>query len=153
TTGPNKHGLFRRPLVEALHTPASLAVVRPDLVSPADLRPRFRSRLASKVRRLHLPVPGPRTPLPAVRQFRHVRAFCLRAVREALHGEAPDFLFVAPQTTPLALTLGNRPWETRLVLIAHAVEWERMRGLADARRGLGGLGLRWEAGRARRFER
>src|SRR5262249_7377594 len=50
--------------VDVLYTPATMTLLRPDLVSLANRRPRLRTRLASALRRLHLPGPGPRCPVP-----------------------------------------------------------------------------------------
>jgi glycosyltransferase involved in cell wall biosynthesis len=149
---PPTDAAARRPPMD-VHCPERLQASHPDLVSLPDLRPRLRTRLASKLRHLHLPVPGPCNPLAVTRQFRRLRAFCVRAIEKALAEQSPDFLFVIPQTNPLALTLGADGRETRRILIAHAVEWQEKQALAGTRRGVFRLGLRWEAGRARAFER
>jgi glycosyltransferase involved in cell wall biosynthesis len=139
--------------LEVVHTPALLEQFRPDLISAPDRRSTLRTGIATRLRRRGLPVPGPRCPLSVTRQFRPVRAYCRRALEEAIARYSPDFLFVTPQTNPLALTLETKGRNTRLILIAHAIEGQRMRELAAGRRGLSRLALKWEADRAARFER
>src|SRR5262245_39692796 len=129
-----------------------MTLLRPDLVSLADRAPRLRTRLASALRRLHLPVPGPRCPLQVTEEFCHVRTFARPALQDVLDCQQPDFLFVMPQTNPVALTLVTDPLPTRLVLLAHRVEATRVRQEAIGRRGLRRLALSWEVGRARWYE-
>src|SRR5262249_7822155 len=69
---------------DVLHTPETLAELRPDLVSRAVRRAPLHSRVATHLRRHGLPVPGPRCPVETTRQFRYVRAHCSLAIQEIL---------------------------------------------------------------------
>lgn len=138
--------------VDVLYTPATMTLLRPDLVSLANRWPRLRTRLASALRRMHLPVPGPRCPLQVTEEFCHIRTFACPALHDVLTRQQPDFLFVLPQTNPLALALDTASLPTRLVLLAHGIEATRVRQEAAARRGLARLALSWEIARTRWYE-
>jgi glycosyltransferase involved in cell wall biosynthesis len=129
-----------------------MTLLRPDLVSLADRRPRLRTRLASVLRRLHLPVPGPRCPLQVTEEFCHVRTFARPALQDVLDRQHPDFLFVMPQTNPVAMTLATETLPTRLVLLAHRLELIRNRQETAARHGVARLAFTWETSRARWYE-
>jgi glycosyltransferase involved in cell wall biosynthesis len=138
---------------DALYTPVTLSLFRPDLVSLLDTRPRLRTRVATGLRRQRLPILGPSCPVQVTQEFLHVRAFARPALQDALDRQEPDFLFVMPQTNPVALTLATRQARSRLVLLAHRVEKDAMRWLAETRHGLASWAYSLEAGRAHRFER
>ena len=93
---------------DVLYTPITLSLFRPDLVSLLDTRPRLRTRLATGLRRQRLPILGPSCPVQVTEEFLHVRAFARPALQDALDRQEPDFLFVMPQTNPVALTLSTR---------------------------------------------
>jgi glycosyltransferase involved in cell wall biosynthesis len=139
--------------VDVLYTPATMTLLQPDRVSLADRRPRLRTRLASALRRWHVPIFGPRCPLQVTEQFCHVRTFARPALQEALNRQQPDFLFVMPQTNPVGLTLGTETLPTRLVLLANGLEMTRVRQEVATRRGVARLALSWEISRARWYER
>ena len=143
----------RAALADVLYTPITLSLFRPDLVSLLDTRPRLRTRLATGLRRQRLPIWGPSCPVQVTEEFLHVRAFARPALQDALDRQEPDFLFITPQTNPVALTLSTRQLRTRLVLLADRVEKDAQRWLANTRRGLESLAYSLEAGRAHRFER
>jgi glycosyltransferase involved in cell wall biosynthesis len=137
-----------RGAVAAVHTPASV---------PAALRTReplghkLVDRLARRLRRARLPVAGRRFHLDAEILETRARFGVLPAVRQALRS-SPDFLFVSPQTNPIALLAGDGG-ETRRVLCSFDVEADRMRSLAAAARGVARWAQGQEARRAARFER
>ena len=143
----------RAALSDALYTPVTLSLFRPDLVSLLDTRPRLRTWAATGLRRQRLPILGPSCPVQVTQEFLHVRAFARPALQDALDRQEPDFLFVMPQTNPVALTLSTRHVRTRLILLAHRVEKDAMSWMARTRRGLASWAYSLETKRAHRFER
>jgi hypothetical protein len=139
-------------LADAVHTPSRVAELRPDLVHPQSVRRPWRSRLVRLLRRLRLPVLGPRYPFEVTEQIPFLRGYCRMAIQEILQRNVPDFLFVSPQSNPLALLLATQGLATRLILIVHEIEAERLQLVAYGRRGIARLALKGEARRARRFE-
>jgi glycosyltransferase involved in cell wall biosynthesis len=142
------------PVVDALHTPQTLRKQRPDLLHPAFLKRRVHGRIAAELRRQSIPIPGPANPFSVSKQFHIVRAHSTLAIQNVLDRKSPpDFLFVADQTNPLALTLVTEHRPTRLILISHGLEEERLKREAQHRGGLARLGMYLDARRAGRFER
>lgn len=138
-------------LVSVRHDPRTIAAARPDLVQAERYPAKILDRVVRRLRRAHLPVPGPRYHFDVEMQLVNARTWSLGALREALDRTAPDFLFVSPQVNPVALLLPDGA-STRLVMASYDVERVRMERFAAAARGLAGLALRWEASRAARFE-
>ncbi len=141
-----------RKLVDALHTPASIAAARPDLIGAESWMGMARNRVAIMLRRLGLPMPGIRNPLFVTEQLPPIYTKCQPAVQETLKSNNPDFLFVSTQTNPLAQTLSTNAVDTRMILIVQQLEAERMQALADSSSPITRLARTWEAARARRFE-
>jgi glycosyltransferase involved in cell wall biosynthesis len=158
--------------VEGLHSPESLTAPRwavPPSSSLAEkvlnrllrwlrsvprLRPSLQGRLVHRLRARGLPVPGPEHHFDVTASVPRTKAAVAPALQAALEARRPDFLFVSPQTNPVALHLSTAQLPTRLILAAYDVEAVRMERLAGAARGwLARLAQRWEAARARRFER
>src|SRR5262249_15976569 len=75
------------------------------------------------------------------------------AIQEALDETLPDFLFVSPQSNPVALTLQTASGRTRFIMASYDVEAVRMQRLARSLSGVAKLAASLEARRARRFER
>jgi glycosyltransferase involved in cell wall biosynthesis len=138
---------------DVLYTPDTPARHGLDRIWQGVPRDRWYNRLLNALRGWGLPVLGPTNPLHVTQQIRQVRAYCAPAIQERLscRGRRPDFLFVGDQTNPLTLTLALGQTDTRLVLIASAVEAEAARR-AIRGWGPGRLALALEASRARRFE-
>jgi glycosyltransferase involved in cell wall biosynthesis len=133
--------------VAAVHSPATLPpagrVAEPFAHKLVD-------RLARRLRRARLPVPGRRFHLDVEVLETQARFGLLPALRKALRS-SPDFLFVSPQTNPIALMTGDAG-ETRRVLCTFDVERDRMASLSASARGLARRALVQEARRAERFE-
>jgi glycosyltransferase involved in cell wall biosynthesis len=148
--GAGQQDLLRE-RVAAVHTPAGLRSAHPEWRLDEPLAHKVVDRLARRLRRARLPVPGRRYHLDAETLEVTARYNLLPAIRHALQS-SPDFLFVSPQTNPLGLLVGDTG-PTRLVLASYDVERIRTRRLADAARGLARIALGQEAARAERFER
>jgi glycosyltransferase involved in cell wall biosynthesis len=134
--------------VAALHTPATLP---PGGRSAEPFAHQLVDRLARRLRRARLPVPGRRFHLDVEILETRARFGVLPAVRAAL-ASSPEFLFVSPQTNPIAMMAGDTG-TTRTVLCSFDVEADRTRSLAAAARGVARWALAQEARRAARFER
>ncbi|HET9317759.1 MAG TPA: glycosyltransferase family 4 protein [Vicinamibacteria bacterium] len=137
--------------VRARHDPRSIATSRPELIQAEGYPGKVLDRVVRRLRRAHVPVPGPRYHFDVEMQLVNARTWSLGALREALGTGAPDFLFVSPQVNPVALLLPEGG-HTRLVMASYDVERVRMQRFAEAARGLAAIALRWEASRAARFE-
>jgi glycosyltransferase involved in cell wall biosynthesis len=138
--------------VDVLHTPeVDLGRGHGPVRLPV-LRPKLATRLASWLRRWHIPVPGPQNPLQVTEQFAPLHGFCRQAIQDRLDSIPLDFLFVSDQTNPLAFTLKTKKVNTRLVLISSERPAERLRQAAAGRCGLFRVALDWEAQRAQQFE-
>jgi glycosyltransferase involved in cell wall biosynthesis len=140
-------------LAQTMHTPSTVAAMWPDLIGAETLGARVRNRFAILLRRLGLPVPGCRNPLYVTEQLPSIYTKCRAAIQEALESNRFDFLFVSPQTNPLALTLKRKDFDTRFIWIVDQIETERLELLAHSCRGMTRLAHNWEAQRARKFER
>jgi len=130
-----------RTAVDALHTPKIL---------PS--RTGFRAWAHGHLRRRNLPILGARYAWDTEAQLANLSV--LRpAMEEALARLDPDFLFVSPQTNPVALLLDTRRLRTRLIMASYDVEAVRIRRFAQSERGRRRLAMILEARRAARFER
>jgi glycosyltransferase involved in cell wall biosynthesis len=136
---------------------ASVAAVHSPATMPAGMRAReplahkVVDRLARRLRRARLPAPGRRYHLDAEILGTQARFGLLPALEAALRS-SPDFLFVSPQTNPVA-TMVPGAGETRRVLCTFDVERDRMASLAAAARGVARRAQAQEVRRAERFER
>lgn len=136
---------------------AEVAAVRSPATMPAGTRRaepfahKLVDRLARRLRRARLPAPGRRFHLDAEILQTQARFGLLPALDAALRS-SPDFLFVSPQTNPVA-TMLRGDGGTRRVLCTFDVERDRMASLAAAAQGLARLAQAQEARRAERFER
>jgi glycosyltransferase involved in cell wall biosynthesis len=108
-------------------------------------------RLARRLRRARLPAPGRRFHLDAEILETQARFGLLPGLDAALRS-APEFLFVSPQTNPVAL-MTQATGRTRRVLCTFDVERDRLASLAAAASGLARVAQEQEARRAERFER
>jgi glycosyltransferase involved in cell wall biosynthesis len=138
--------------LKALYTPNSIRASRPDLIHPEAFNNSLRRRVVSRLTRMGVPLIGPRYHRDAAHKFPLMQAYCLAGIQEALAREAPDFLFVSPQTNPIALLLSNANTATRLILASYDVEAVRMRRIAASYRGLKRAALDLETIRATHFE-
>jgi glycosyltransferase involved in cell wall biosynthesis len=136
-------------VVDAVHTAKSIRMQRPDLIVK---NVPLKSRLVAWLRRLGVPVPGTLYPRHTMAQLPDIYATCRAPIQMTLERNRPDFLFVSPQFTPLLLTLATESIDTRVILIAHAVETQRMQAHVDSRRGPARLLSHAEIRRAREFE-
>jgi glycosyltransferase involved in cell wall biosynthesis len=141
------------PFVDALHTPETIRVNRPALLKPQALQRSLKSRTASAFRRMSLPVVGPRYHADVTDQFPHIEAYSWAALHEALIERTPDFLFVSPQTNPIALIMQTLDLPTRLIMASYDVEAVRIHRMAQAHHGLARVAMDIEARRAVAFER
>ena len=139
-------------LADIVHSPASIAFLRPDLSCPSALKRPLHCRVGSWLRRLQLPIPGPRHPVQVTEQYPTIQAFCILSIRETLRQNKPDFVFVSPQTNPLALMLAAEQSNVRMILIVHELEAERLQRVAESKRGIARKFWNGEACRARRYE-
>jgi glycosyltransferase involved in cell wall biosynthesis len=141
------------PFVDALHTPDTIRVNRPALLKPQALQRSLKSRAASIFRRMNLPVAGPRYHADVTNQFPYILAYSWAALQEALTERTPDFLFVSPQTNPVALILQAADLPIRLIMASYDVEAVRMHRMAQTHHGLARVAMDMEARRAVAFER
>jgi glycosyltransferase involved in cell wall biosynthesis len=111
-------------------------------------------RFVDALRGLGIPVLGPANPLHISRQLVRVRGYCSVPLQERLERKVnrPDFLFVGDQGNPAALALETCDTATRLVLIAHGPEADRMQREVASSWGLSRLASALEARRGRRYE-
>jgi glycosyltransferase involved in cell wall biosynthesis len=138
--------------LEALHTPETIRM-RPDLFSPDAFQRTLRSRAVTRLRLANIPVLGPRYHLDVANQFPNIKAYARDALQKALETRRPDFLFVSPQTNPVALLLDTTKVPTRMIMAAYDVEAVRMYRIAASCQGLRKAALELEARRAAHFER
>jgi hypothetical protein len=139
--------------VDTIHNAKQLAAAFPEFVYPPAARPALRTRMINLLRRWNVPVAGPRYPLHVAEQLPFLRAYFGIIVRHLLHWNRPDFLFVCPQSNPMPLLLTAEPTDTRIIVVAHEVDTDRMESLARAATGLKRRALEAEARRTRTFER
>jgi hypothetical protein len=137
-----------RASVAAVHSPATMPpgtrLAEPFVRKVVD-------RLARLLRRARLPAPGRRFHLDA--EILETQAlFGLLPALEAALRSGPEFLFVSPQTNPVAL-MAQAAERTRRVLCTFDVERDRLASLAAAASGLARVAQTQEARRAERFER
>jgi glycosyltransferase involved in cell wall biosynthesis len=139
---------------DAVYTPEQMAHFRLDHLWRG-LPPRnLVLRLLDGLRGLSIPVAGPANPLQVSQQFVRVRGYCVQALQERLdrgHHRA-DFLFIADQGNPAALALDTADTTTRLILIAHGSEADRLQRQVASSWGLSRLAAKLEARRGQRFE-
>jgi len=140
------------PYLIALHTPETIRATRPDLVNPDAFRRSLKTRVSSKLRSINLPVPGPQYHLDVASQFPNIMACSRAALQEALIRRPPDFLFVSPQTNPVALILQTDRLPTRLIMASYDVEAVRLHRFAATQHGLPKITMDLEARRAVRYE-
>lgn len=138
---------------KAVHTPDSLRDHRPDLVHLAAFNRPFRTKLINQIARAGIPMLGPRYHRDVAHKFPLMEAYCRAIIQETLVQSRPDFLFIGPQTNPLALMLHTDALPTRMVMTSYDVEAVRMRRIAASAHGLARAALDLEAQRAAAFER
>jgi glycosyltransferase involved in cell wall biosynthesis len=135
--------------VEAIRTPETNLRLNP--------HPAKRSlwhRWLGWVQRQGWPVLGPRYHRDGTEFIFRVRAELAPALQTDLDWDEQDFLFVAPQTNPVAMLLEPARQRPRTILASYDVEAIRMARLGAARESwLRRLGGRLEQRRAQRFER
>ncbi|VBB42011.1 hypothetical protein TRIP_B200151 [uncultured Desulfatiglans sp.] len=107
---------------------------------------------ASFLRGRQIPVCAMRYHYDVHERFPRVHTQIAPVLQAALAENQPDFLFVSPQSNPVAMALDARPLRTRLIMASYDVEAVRMRRLAESQRGTRRLAAAWEAQRAKRFE-
>ena len=139
--------------VRALHTPETIRATRPDLLQGEAFRKTATDRVLRQLRRMHLPVLGPRYHLDIDPHMLNAAGFAIKSLQATMDASSPDFLFVSPQLNPVALLLRHRHLPTRLVLASYDVEAVRIRRLASAATGIARIAEELEARRAIRFER
>jgi glycosyltransferase involved in cell wall biosynthesis len=139
--------------VRALHTPETIRTSRPDLLQTHAFPRTLKDWLSRRLRRVGLPVFGPRYHLDVELQTVNASSFSVKALQASLERDPPDFLFVSPQLNPVALLLRHRDLPTRLVMASYDVEAVRIQRLASAAGGIPRIAQRLEARRAARFER
>jgi glycosyltransferase involved in cell wall biosynthesis len=149
---PDERSDLLLPFVDALHTPQTTQAARPYLFHSEAFRRTLKSRIASQLRRRNLPVVGPRYHNDVADQYPAILAASRAPIQEAIEQRSPDFLFVSPQTNPLALTLATRQASTRLILASYDVEAVRMRRIAATYRGFARFALDLEVRRASYYE-
>ncbi|MBV9122859.1 MAG: glycosyltransferase [Planctomycetes bacterium] len=133
------------PYLEAAHLPAA-----PTEVPPLPSRV---GRGLSRLRRGAASGPKSAFHQEAAVRLPEIEARWRAPLQAVLAERPPDFLFVSPQTNPVALRLGSRGPGPRLILASYDVETVRMRRLADTAKGWPQRrAARREAERARRFE-
>jgi len=140
------------PFVDALHSYKQISEHHPHLVDKQALRRSLKSRITSRLRRLGVPVVGPRYHLDAAWNFAGIVGYVRGVLQEALDRNQPDFLFVSPQSNPVALTLRTDRLRTRLIMASYDVEAVRVRRIAASHQSIRRLALDLEVPRARRFE-
>ena len=135
-------------LVDAVHDPGT--------VPPEDRAETVRHwpwRVLTRALRLRgWPVLGTRYAWDTAEQLPSLRIL-RRSLQQRLERTDPDFLFVSPQTNPVALLLDTRRLRTRLIMASYDVEAVRMRRFVRSETGLRRLAMSLEARRAARFER
>ena len=146
---PDRRDDLLLPFVDKLHTPNA---ARPDLVHQQSLRLRLKHRLLSNLRLRNVPVLGPRYHNDAALQFHMITTYTLATLNERL-SQKSDFLFVSPQSNPVALMLNLTGMDTRLIMASYDVEVVRMRRFAASQGGMTKAALALEACRAERFEK
>jgi glycosyltransferase involved in cell wall biosynthesis len=150
---PDQRKDLLSPYLDAVHSPETICARRPELLDPRSFRMLGRARLVNRLRRSGIPVVGPRYHLDASEKAPHVNAHSRNVIEEALRSRQPDFLFVSPQTNPLALALATHGLDTRLILASYDVEAVRVQRIAASQSGLQRLAMSLEARRAVSFER
>lgn len=110
-------------------------------------------RAARWLRARNIPVFGMPYHADASERFPRIYSQVAGALRIGLEERRPDFLFVSPQSNPVAMTANLGRVRTRLIMASYDVECVRLRRLAASHTGLAGVALRAEARRAARFER
>jgi glycosyltransferase involved in cell wall biosynthesis len=139
--------------VRALHTPETIRATRPDLLQGEAFRKTAKDRVLRQLRRMHLPVLGPRYHLDIDPHMLNAAGFVIKSLQAALDESPSDFLFVSPQLNPVALLLRHQHLPTRLVMASFDVEAVRIERLASAVGGIARIAQELEARRAIRFER
>jgi glycosyltransferase involved in cell wall biosynthesis/GT2 family glycosyltransferase len=138
------------PFVDKLHTPNA---ARSDLVHQQSLLLRLKHRLLSNLRLKNVPVFGSRYHNDAASRFHMISAYTLATLNKRLSQKPPDFLFVSPQSNPVAMMLNMAGIDARLIMASYDVEAVRMRRFAASQSGIAKLALALEAKRAKRFEK
>jgi len=141
------------PYLKRLYTPDTIRTTRPELIHLEAFNHSIRRRIVSRLAHMGVPVIGPRYHRDAAHKFPIMQAYCRAALREALLRDQPDFLFVSPQTNPIAFLLSAANLSTRLILASYDVEVVRMRRIGASYRGLARVALDLETKRAAQFER
>lgn len=108
--------------------------------------------LGSFLRSRQIPVCKMRYHYDVHERFPRIHTQIAPVLQAALAENQPDFLFVSPQSNPVAMALDVEPLKTRLIMASYDVEGVRMRRLAESHWGARRLAAAWEAQRAKRFE-
>jgi len=135
--------------VNFLHTPN---MARREMVDETALHRALKSKILTYLRKKNFPVLGPRYHHDATVRFSLIAAYSLATLQQRITQNPPDFLFVSPQSNPVAMML-SIPNETRLIMASYDVEAVRMRRFSVTQKGLAKLALSLESRRARRFEK
>ena len=136
--------------VNFLHTPN---VAQHDMVDETALHRTFKAKVLSYLREKNYPVLGPRYHYDAAIRFRLIAAYSLAFLNQRIALDPPDFLFVSPQSNPVAMMLNIPEADTRLIMGSYDVEAVRMRRFAASKGGLAKAGRLLDARRAKRFEK
>ena len=139
--------------LESFHDPARIAAAMPHLMRPAALAG-MASRAWLTMDRVRLggwPVVGPQLPRD-VEIYSRLFEAKLAGAMTAMLAEAPDFLFISPQTNPAALFLDKRRLKTRFIFATYDVESVRLRRLSAKASGLKAIGSRLETRRGAKYE-
>jgi len=135
--------------VNFLHTPN---VARHEMVDEKALQRTLKAKILSYLHGKHFPVCGPRYHNDATIRFPVIAAYSLASLHQRIAQNPPDFLYVSPQSNPVAMMLNVPGIDTRLIMASYDVESVRMRRFAASKGGMAKAGLLLEARRARRFE-
>lgn len=136
--------------VDFLHSPNS---VQPEMMNERSLRLSLSSRILRYLRNKNYPVLGPRYHNDTSTRFPVIGAYSLKALDHRMKQNPPDFLFVSPQSNPLAMMLDLRDIHTRLIMASYDVESIRIKRFASSTGWVTRGALSLEARRANRFER
>ncbi len=137
-------------VVDKLHTPKN---TRPEMVCRRSLWTKLKHKILSVLRSKNLPVLGCRYHNDTALGFNMIATYILAPLQERLAQKPPDFLFVSPQSNPVAMMLNMPEIDTRLIMASYDAEAVRMRRFAVSQGGMAKLALALEAKRAERFEK
>lgn len=136
--------------VDYLHTPNA---ARPEMVHEKALSNSMRYKLLNYLRSKGFPVLGPRYHSDASIRFSLIATYTIATMQERLTQKPSDFLFVSPQSNPVAMMRNMAEIDTRLIMASYDVEAVRMRRFAASQGGMAKVAFALEARRAERFEK